>query len=230
MSQTDHVIVPRASNHNLALPHSPNPGIGGILARKAAMRHLALYRRDEMKDWNDFFNLERPRLAHAAASFLCHGACIDAVLQQVEERARHVCVSGAFKHRYAQRALVQAVIEHLRACDRECGRIDPLARAQEAGLPIKALPIFERIAFFLAEVLACSRTEIALLMNLREAQVDILLRAAIDRLPSLGGPSFLGWQFRIRPNPDWPGRLVASDTLLTPRPTATHMFTVNPLI
>lgn len=143
--------------------------------------HLAVERRyDYTTPWDSFL-VRYQRQLRSCATHLVSCGCSEDVVKQVEAEAIEVAVPDEFKRTFLLRTLVKAAIKHVGECT-----YGTRPRYADSGFDISLadenLPTYERIAYFLCQILKCQTRDASLLMGVSDAQVETLLSFAHKRL------------------------------------------------
>lgn len=143
--------------------------------------HLATERRNVYAAQWDRFLVRYQSELQSCATYLLPCGCSEHVVKQVEAEAIEVAVPDEFKRTFLLRTLVKAVIKHIGECAYGA-RLRYTDSAFEISLAGENLPTYERIAYFLRQILKCQTRDASLLMGVSDAQVETLLSFARRRL------------------------------------------------
>jgi DNA-directed RNA polymerase specialized sigma24 family protein len=147
------------------------------------------FRRDSETSWEETLEVCRDQL-RSYLRFLIPCNCAEEILTKVEAEVKGAIVPGRFRLRFAVRIMVRNVTDHLHECDDTSAGPPPTT----TDLSLKAIPVRERLVYFLRDVLEYSRRDASLLIGISDAQVDDLLSLARTRIDRLERPSSLETQ------------------------------------
>ena len=185
-------------------------------------------------DWESVFAAHRTQLILVVESLLACRGCTHLVMREAGLIAQRACVPIAFQPSYAVRCVVQASLAHLR----QCNLINPPFVPLEDGdpIPLAALPLPERIVYFLSEILNYSRRDVSLLAGIGDSETARRLASARLRLQRLDASPARPAQLEMpMDGPNHPPRTGASTakpgppslestSIPSPRPQAAAMY------
>ncbi len=143
---------------------------------------------EDTMSWNETVALYREELRFYL-SFLIECDDSDVLLAKVEAEVKDRSVPDAFKYRFMVRVLVRHVIEHVqdRTQVMESAHIHSSVCAGSAG----HFPAWERLVYFMRDILGYSKRETSLLIGTTDADVEKLLSLARKRIDMYEGPRSL---------------------------------------
>lgn len=144
------------------------------------MKFATERRNDYTTNWYSILARYHGQLQFCATYLLPCGCC-ENLLKRVEAEAIEVAVPDEFKLTFLLRTLVKAVIKHIGECTYGT-RPRYTDSVFEISLTDENLPTYERIAYFLRQILKCQIRDASLLMGITDVQVETLLSYARKRL------------------------------------------------
>jgi hypothetical protein len=144
------------------------------------MKSATERRMDCTANWKSALAHYQGQLRYCAVYLLPCG-CSERVIKQAEKEVIGTVVLDEFKLSFLLRTLVKMVIKHVDKCTYGT-RARYTDSDFEDATADEGLPTYERIAYFLRQILKCQTRDASLLMGVSDTQVETLFCFACRRL------------------------------------------------